>query len=61
MIDAVDVRTGLHQHRDGSLRLAHRRAFDKIASARGMRNQREVVARAVEELVDACEAYVDTH
>ena len=61
MINAVDVQMGSRHHRDTSLRLAHRRAFDKIASARGMRDQREVVARAVEELVEACEAYVDTH
>jgi hypothetical protein len=44
--------------RDEELRLAHQLAFDKILEARSNPGYREVVTKAVEELIDACEAYV---
>jgi hypothetical protein len=43
--------------RDERLRVAHKRAFDKIRGARSTSNYHATVSAAVEELVDACEAY----
>jgi hypothetical protein len=53
---------GLAQHsapqREDQLRQAHRRAFDKIRAASTTTDYQQLVAAAVEELVDACEAYI---
>lgn len=43
--------------REAELRQAHRRAFEKIRAASTMTDYQRLVAAAVEELVDACEAY----
>jgi hypothetical protein len=43
--------------RDGELRLAHQRAFERIRLAGSKHDYRATVAQAVEELVAACEAY----
>jgi hypothetical protein len=43
--------------RDGELRSAHQRAFERIRSAGSEPGYRVVVAQAVDELVAACEAY----
>ena len=47
-------------HRDAVLRLAHQRAFNKISSAHAAADRHEVVAQAVEELIDACQSYVES-
>jgi hypothetical protein len=39
--------------------VAHQRAFDRIAAAAFTLDHRTMVAQAVEELVDACQAYVE--
>lgn len=44
--------------RDEELREAHHDAFQKIREARTSGNATESIAQAVQELVDACEAYV---
>jgi hypothetical protein len=51
----------IHQNgaRDGQLRLAHQRAFERIRAAGSERDYRATVAQAVEELVAACEAYTN--
>jgi hypothetical protein len=51
--------TRSRRDRDAELRGAHQRAFTKIHGAKGSADYRDSVARAVEELVDACEAYID--
>jgi hypothetical protein len=43
--------------REGELRLAHQRAFERIRSAGSKQDYRATVAQAMEELVAACEAY----
>jgi hypothetical protein len=43
--------------RDEELRSAHRRVFGKILAARASGDGRAEVKVAVQELVDACEAY----
>ena len=53
---AVDPRP----HRDAVLRQAHQEAFHKMSSAQATADTREVVAQAVEELIDACQAYVES-
>ena len=53
--EAVDPR-----HRDAALRQAHQRAFHKMSSAQPTADRREVVARAMEELIDACQEYVES-
>ena len=45
--------------RDAALRRAHQQAFDKISAAAFSLDHRVIVAQAVEELVDACQAYVE--
>ena len=45
------------QARDFRLRLAHRRAFTKISKARLASDHQAAVSSAVDELVEACEAY----
>lgn len=45
--------------RDAELREAHKRAFDKIESARWNAAARDEITRAIDELIDACEAYTD--
>ncbi|MFN2488274.1 MAG: hypothetical protein ABR529_00730 [Actinomycetota bacterium] len=45
--------------RDEQLRWAHKRAFDKISEARTTDNHLAAVKDAVQELIDACEAYTD--
>ena len=47
-------------HRDAVLRLAHQRAFHRIFSAHAAADRHEVVAQAVEELIDACESYIES-
>jgi hypothetical protein len=54
----VQVRSR-HSSREDELREAHQRAFDKIQSATARPDYREAVSRAVAELIDACEAYVN--
>jgi hypothetical protein len=44
--------------RDAGLRQAHKRAFDKIRAAATADADEALVAEAVRELVDACEAYI---
>jgi hypothetical protein len=46
--------------RDEVLRSAHRRAFSQIIEARATEHHEAAVRRAVEELIDACEAYTVT-
>jgi hypothetical protein len=54
----LDTVTASHNGaRDGELRLAHQRAFERIRSAGSKQDYRATVAQAVEELVAACEAY----
>jgi hypothetical protein len=43
--------------RDHELRLAHQRAFMKMAEARSADDASDRVSRAIEELIEACEAY----
>jgi inorganic pyrophosphatase len=43
--------------RDHELRLAHQKAFTKMAEARSADDASDRVSRAIEELVEACEAY----
>ncbi len=45
--------------RDSALRAAHQEAFAKIARARTSADHRAEVALAVDELIDACEAYTE--
>jgi hypothetical protein len=44
--------------REAELRQAHQRAFEKIRAASTAADYQHLVAAAVEELVDACEAYI---
>lgn len=44
--------------REAELREAHQVAFDKIRAARSDADYQVLVARAVEELIDACETYI---
>lgn len=44
--------------RDHELREAHRRAFEQIRQAAARRDRALVVHSAIEQLVDACEAFV---
>lgn len=54
----LDTVTASHNGaRDGELRLAHQRAFERIRSAGSKQDFRATVAQALEELVAACEAY----
>jgi hypothetical protein len=43
--------------RDHELRLAHQRAFTKMAEARSADDASDRVSRAIDELIEACEAY----
>jgi hypothetical protein len=43
--------------RDHELRLAHQRAFTKMAAARSSDDSSHQVSKAIEELIEACEAY----
>ncbi len=45
--------------RDSELRDAHKRAFDKMESARWSTAAREEITKAIDELIDACEAYTN--
>jgi hypothetical protein len=45
--------------RDDDLRAAHQRAWAQIEAARDRVDQREAVTRAVQGLMDACEAFVE--
>ncbi|CAN5544268.1 hypothetical protein BH24ACT26_BH24ACT26_07050 [soil metagenome] len=45
--------------RDEELRYAHQRAFAKIFEARSSKDSRAAVSSAVQELIDACEAYAE--
>ena len=47
-------------NRDAALRLAHQRAFSKISGARTSLDYHATVSEAVGELIDACEAYVES-
>lgn len=47
--------------RDHTLRAAHQAAFDKILKARQAPGYRDAVKRAVDELIEACEAYTAHH
>lgn len=44
--------------RDESLRHAHQRAFEQIREATQSARGERMISQAVEELIDACEAYV---
>jgi hypothetical protein len=46
------------QRRESELREAHRRAFEQIKAAAARRDRALVVHAAIEQLVDACEAFV---
>jgi hypothetical protein len=56
MTEAVQA-DGVPVDRDQELRRAHQRAFAKIQQARATNDFRTNVKVAIEELVDACEAY----
>lgn len=45
--------------RDSQLRDAHRKAFERMEAARWSSEARREITRAVDELIDACEAYTD--
>ncbi|MGH2735953.1 MAG: hypothetical protein ACRDKZ_10260 [Actinomycetota bacterium] len=47
--------------RDHTLRAAHQAAFDKILRARQSPGYREAVKQAVDDLIEACEAYTAHH
>jgi hypothetical protein len=46
--------------RDHELRMAHQVAFTRIHEARAATDYRAEVSKAVQELIDACEAYTLT-
>lgn len=46
------------RNRDDELRAAHERAFEKIGNSLSDPNRSKKIAKAVEELIDACEKYV---
>ena len=46
-------------NRDDELRDAHQRAFTKMHEASARADRRRVVSEAVQELIDACEAYTE--
>lgn len=49
---------GADARREAELREAHQVAFDKIRAARSDADYQILVAKAVEELIDACETYI---
>jgi hypothetical protein len=54
---AAQVTTKARPSRDEELRSAHRRAFTKISEAGAAADRGRAISLAVEELIDACEAY----
>jgi hypothetical protein len=52
----VTTRATRRRDRDGELRQAHQVAFSKMAAGTGRHQE---IALAIEELIDACEAYID--
>jgi hypothetical protein len=47
------------RRRDDDLRAAHQRAWAQIEAARDRVDQRDAVTRAVQELIEACAAFVE--
>ena len=58
---AIASATKTRRDRDSDLRAAHQTAFNRIREARDHASYRDEVRKAVEELIDACEAYTATH
>jgi hypothetical protein len=47
--------------RDEMLRSAHQAAFERIRTSQDLPEHHKVITEAVEHLIDACEAYLDSH
>jgi hypothetical protein len=51
--------TQTSRSREEKFRSAQHRAFEQVARASNSKDRREKMGRAVEEIVEACESYLD--
>lgn len=47
--------------RDEELRSAHRLAFERMRTSKDLPEHHKVITQEVENLIDACEAFLDRH